>query len=189
MLKLNFNCRDTLRVLILSKAKWSHIYWHWRKPVHSASDNTENPLLSCIQPQTERRERARERERGGGQASGAAALRQIGHHLWRWENASELPQHEGAEWSPWQQQHQHQYQQQQQPWDAHARVNTETCSCSQHTLPAAQLNDIGSKRVHGSRSSVVAQAGKLTNVYALSLLLFISVSLTSTADLLLTAVS
>ncbi len=136
-----------------------------------------HPSLIIMHPASDREERERAREReGGGQASGAAALRQIGHHLWRWENASALPQHEGAEWSPWQQQHQHQYQQQQQqPWAAHARVNTETCSCSQHTLPAAQLNDIGSKRVHGSRSSVVAQAGKLTNVYTLSLLLFISV--------------
>ncbi len=74
MLKLNFNCRDTLRVLILSKAKWSHIYWHWRKPVHSASDNTERTSIpyyhaSSLRQRGERereRERERDREREGG---------------------------------------------------------------------------------------------------------------------------
>ncbi len=68
MLKLNFNCRDTLRVLILSKAKLSHIYWHWCKPVHS--DNTERTSIPYYHASSLRqrgeRERAREGEGGGG---------------------------------------------------------------------------------------------------------------------------
>ncbi len=65
MLKLNFKRRDTLKVLILSKAKWSHIYWHWRKPVHSASDNTEHTSIPYYHASSlrQRGERERERER------------------------------------------------------------------------------------------------------------------------------
>ncbi len=68
MLKLNFKCRDTLRVLILSKAKLSHIYWHWRKPVHSASDNTERTSIPYYHASSlrQRGERESEREREGG---------------------------------------------------------------------------------------------------------------------------